>query len=186
MHYSWSSSFMFSFTTSTNFLWGLGSSIFHILCPIAKSSPPCLFILTCPSGVLMSNLVHFGLSYCHHLQTINCSRSRYCATKPSLSLLLPFVTNHTGQSSPLSPPCLHFPHSLFLSPVERFYCFLLRTFIPLLSRTRLHLFRLSSTYSLLSLQITASSSNILVHGDFMSRSVLHKHKQEGAQRRFLM
>ncbi|XP_054648940.1 uncharacterized protein LOC129190355 [Dunckerocampus dactyliophorus] len=46
------------------------------------------------------------------------------------------------------------------------YSVLLRlTFIPLLSRANLHLSSFSSTCSLLSLQITMSSANIIVHGD---------------------
>ncbi|KAF7663340.1 hypothetical protein LDENG_00211810, partial [Lucifuga dentata] len=46
------------------------------------------------------------------------------------------------------------------------YSVLLRlTFIPLLSRAYLHLSRFSSTCSLLSLQITMSSANIIVQGD---------------------
>ncbi|KAF7650728.1 hypothetical protein LDENG_00121550, partial [Lucifuga dentata] len=46
------------------------------------------------------------------------------------------------------------------------YSVLLRlTFIPLLSRAYLHLSRFSSTCSLLSLQITMSSANIIVQGE---------------------
>uniref|UniRef100_A0A0E9QZD4 Secreted protein n=2 Tax=Anguilla anguilla TaxID=7936 RepID=A0A0E9QZD4_ANGAN len=42
---------------------------------------------------------------------------------------------------------------------------LLLTFIPLLSSAYLHFSRLTSTCSLLSLQIKMSSANIIVHGD---------------------
>ncbi|KAI5610302.1 hypothetical protein C0J50_5125, partial [Silurus asotus] len=45
--------------------------------------------------------------------------------------------------------------------------------IPLLSSTYLHPYRLFSTCSLLSPQITISSTNIIVHGDFCLTSSIN-------------
>ncbi|XP_068170159.1 MTOR-associated protein MEAK7 isoform X1 [Antennarius striatus] len=52
-----------------------------------------------------------------------------------------------------------------LSFTHMYSVLLLLTFIPLLSRTNLHLSSFSSICSLLPLQITMSSANIIVHGD---------------------
>ena len=98
------------------------------------------------------------------------------------------IADHSWHSSPTIPSCLysllHFSSAfsitlyswaqvfeiLFSLPLtclsftHMYYVFLLLTFIPLLSKAYLQLSSFSSTRSLLSLQITMSSANIMVHG----------------------
>ena len=84
---------------------------------------------------------------------------------PHSTLLCTIEPRYLKSSTfPTSSPCIFAAPLTCLSFTTMYSVCLLMTFIHLLSKAYLQLSSLSSTCSLLSLQITMSSANIMVHG----------------------